>query len=418
MSDERLIVLPELHAAQRAVADHSARFKVLCAGRRWGKDVLEIDRIVHTVLEGKPAGWGSPTYKNLGDDWRELSSILGPITHKRNEQDKRIECYGGGVVEMWSLDSPDPIRGRKYAYWVINEAATAPYLMETWINIIRPTLVDYRGGALFGSTPKGLNDFHALYARGLDDGREWASFRYTSYDNPHIDPAELDAMRADMTDLAYRQEILAEFVASDSAVFRNLDAVCTAPEAKPEGHAGHVIVGGVDWGRDNDYTAVSLMCRTCNREVVIDRYTGVEYHQQLGRIEHLHKTWGVRRWRIELNSIGTPMFEELVRRGLPATGFTTTLQSKASLIDGFALAMERSDVLLLPSAAATAELRAYERTTTQTGISKYGAPPGMHDDTVIARALAYHALQEMPARDIGTIMRVGSEQWKKVRAML
>lgn len=414
---ELTIRLPTLHDKQQAVADSPARYVVLCAGRRWGKDVLEIDRAATCVIDGKRVGWGSPTYKNLAEDWRELVDKLAPITRSKNEQERRIEAVTGGVVEMWSLDNPEPIRGRMYHLWITNEAAAVPYLQQTWNQIVRPTLIDYKGGALFGSTPKGLNDFYSLYARGLGGDGDWASFHFTSYDNPHIDPDELNSMRGEVSEREFRQEVLAEFLENEAAVFRNIDAVCRAPDTGPQEHAGHTIVGGVDWARENDYTVIALNCVTCRREVYLDRFNQIEYHQQTGRLEHVFKTWGVKRFKIELNSIGQPIFEMVLRLGIPAVGFTTTLQSKAILIDAFALAMERGDVMLLGDEVGKAELRAYERKTTATGASSYSAPGGMHDDTVIARALAYQLMSETPVVDRVRIERV-KQNWQALRKVL
>jgi len=414
---EYTLKLPELHPNQQLIADSAARFKVANCGRRFGKDVLMIDRVVEAVARGWPVGWGSPTYKNLSEDWRELVNILAPITRSKNEQERRIETVTGGTVELWSLDNPEVIRGRKYRRWMTNEAASVPGLLDIWRQVIRPTLIDLHGDALFGSTPKGMNDFHTVYSWGLGQDPEWSSWHFTSFDNPYIDPAELASLRKDMTERDYRQEILAEFIEGEGAVFRNIDAVTKAPDTRPEEHTGHTIVGGVDWGRDNDYTVISLFCVPCRREVYLDRFNQIDYHQQVGRLEHVCKTWQVRRFKTELNAMGQPVFEMLIRLGIPAIGFQTTLQSKAVLIDGFALAMERSDILLLPDEAAKAELQAFERKTTKTGASSYSAPDGQHDDTVIARALGYQMLTETPHRDTVTIARV-KQDWQGVRKIL
>jgi len=384
-----------LHAGQASVKHNTSRFRVICAGRRWGKNILEHDYAITGVLAGQPVGWGSPTYKNLTDDWRTLSNLLKPVTSRASEQERRIECITGGVLEMWTLDNPDPIRGRRYARWISNEASTVRYLLPVWSEIIRPTLIDLKGGALFGSTPAGINDFHTLYSygRSIDD---WHSWHYTSYDNPHIDPTELDSLRATMTEQQYRQEIMAEFVQSEGAVFRNLDAGLMAVESKPIDHEGHVIIGGIDWGRLNDFTALSLGCATCRREVYLDRYNQIDYHFQRQRLEAACHQWHVKRLEVELNSIGQPNFEELQRAKLPVVGFTTTQVSKQPLIEGLSLAIEKGDIQLLADDTGRSEMQAYEARRTETGLLKYSAPEGMHDDTVIARALMWRCMQYAP----------------------
>lgn len=391
------IVLPALHPKQAEVKDGLTRFNVLCCGRRWGKNVFAHEYIVDGLLEGMPVGWGSPTYKNLTEDWRTLTELLAPVTTRISEQERRIECVNGSVLEMWSLDHADPIRGRKYGRFVLNEAAYVPYLVDTWNKILRPTLIDLKGDALFCSTPNGLNGFHVVYSWGTGGAADWKSWHFTSYDNPHIDPAEIDGHRATATEAEFKQEYLAEFVQSTGAVFRNLEAALTAPQQEPAEHKDHTIVGGVDWGKSNDFTALSLVCVDCGREIAIDRFNEIDYMFQVDRLETMHKRWGVKRWRVELNSIGAPLFEQLQRRSLPVVGFQTTATSKRPLIEGLALAIERGDITLLPDEAGRAELQAYTSRETETGHRVYSAPDGMHDDTVIARALAYMQMRETPA---------------------
>lgn len=391
---EIILTLPELHARQQEIVDNAARFNVLNCGRRFGKNILLHDRVVTALLDGHLVGWGSPTYKNLGDDWRTLVGILGQIVSGKSEQDHRVEVVTGGVLEMWSLDNPTAIRGRKYHRFIINEAAHAPYLMETWNKVIRATLADYRGDGWFSSTPKGMNDWHTMYSTGLG-GNDWRAWTFSSYDNPYIDPAELDSIRASTPDAEFRQEYLAEFVQNEGAVFRNLEAALTAPDRQtPEQHAGHTFVAGVDWGRDSDFTVISVGCVECAREIAIDRFNQIDYYFQRQRIAALHEAWKLRRLLVELNSIGAPNFEMLQRDGLPVTGFTTTQTSKTALIEAFSLALETGRVKLLNDEAGRSELQAYERTTTANGGSRYSAPAGMHDDTVIARALMYRAMSE------------------------
>ena len=134
------VQIPQLHPAQLTVKNNRKRFNCLCNGRRWGKNVLLQDFAVEAALAHKqPCAWAAPTYKVLTDDWRILTDLLASVTTKRSEQDKHIRLIGGGVIDMWSMDSADSIRGRKYARFMVNEAAFVPNLMDSWNMIIRPT---------------------------------------------------------------------------------------------------------------------------------------------------------------------------------------------------------------------------------------------------------------------------------------
>ena len=391
----KTIQIPKLHSAQIEIKRAAKRFNVECCGRRFGKNVLQHELCVDILLDGLPVGWGTPTYKNMADDWRTMLSILAPVIVHKSEQEKRIEIDGGGVLEMWTLDNPEPIRGRRYKRFLINEAASVILLMDIWNQIIRPTLIDLTGDAWFFGTPKGRNAFYQLYTLGLDkDNSLWQCSHYTSYDNPHISPAELDQLKATMTERDYRQEILAEFLEGEGQVMRNIEACMSAGVTYPAEHKGHYLVAGVDWGKHNDYTAISVGCATCRREVALDRFNKIDYEFQRHRLMGILHKWGVTHTLAEQNSMGEPIIEQLQRDSVSVSGFITTVHSKMALIENLSLDMEKGNLQLIDEPVARAELEALERTMTQTGLSRYAAPEGLHDDTVIARALMVRLLDQ------------------------
>src|SRR5438552_215339 len=126
MSKAIELQLPAPHPAQLRVIQQGKRFNVVCCGRRWGKTLLGMDRLIHAALQGKPVAWFAPNYRLLSDVWRELQTSLHPVLLRPIQQERRLELHGGGVIEMWSLDSPDSGRGRAYAVVVIDECALVP----------------------------------------------------------------------------------------------------------------------------------------------------------------------------------------------------------------------------------------------------------------------------------------------------
>ena len=331
--------LPEPHAAQLQVIQESKRFNVLACGRRWGKTTLGMDRLIQPAISGKPVSWYSPSYKNMGESWREVLRTLGGLVNAKNQTERRIELVTGGTIEFWSLDSPDvadAVRGRKYAIAIIDEAATISDLVEVYSRVIRPTLADLKGGAWFLSTPRGFNGFQALYSRGNDPQMtEWASWRMPTASNPHIEAEEIAAMRAEMTEAAYEQEIEANFITWEGAVFRYLNEATMSPEAVemaaesyPVGRSRdfgfvhrHFITGeqesrfviGVDWGRTVDYTVFSVLDVTRSRMVALERSNQVDYTLQRERLRTLRNRWQPIEIIAEANSIGQPIIEQLLR---------------------------------------------------------------------------------------------------------
>jgi hypothetical protein len=142
---------------QQKIKAERQRFNVICCGRRFGKNIMLQDWAVETALrDGLPTAWGAPTYKMLLDDWKTLSNTLAKVVSRRNEQEKQLALVSGGTIDFWSLDNPDSIRGRHYKRFVINEAAFVPDLENIFDLVIRPTLIDLKGGADFAGTPKGI----------------------------------------------------------------------------------------------------------------------------------------------------------------------------------------------------------------------------------------------------------------------
>jgi hypothetical protein len=349
-------------------------------------------RLIHPALSGKRVAWFSPTNKLQADTWRELRSILAPVTSDKNEQEKRLELISGGSIELWSLDNPDAARGRKYALVVIDEAAMIPTLEQAWQQSIRPTLTDLQGAAWFLSTPKGINYFKALFDCGQDPEREdWASWQMPTSANPFLAPAEIEAAGLDMSEAAFNQEYLAQFVNWEGSVFRRVVEAATAPPGlHPE--ADHEYVIGCDWGRSNDYTVFVVLDLTARAMVAMDRSNRVDYAVQRGRLRVLAEHWRPRQILAEQNSIGQPVIEQLTRDGLRIQPFTTTNASKGQAVEALALALERGDIRILNDTVLVSELVAYQAERLPSGLPRYTAPPGQHDDCVMALAIAWSAL--------------------------
>ena len=385
--------IPALHTAQ-AQANSPARFCIYNCGRRFGKDILMQRRKVERVKLRQPLGWFAPSYRMMADNYNQLYDILAPIVTRANKAEYRLELRGGASIDFWSLDNYNAARGRKYAHVTLNEAAASPNLIDAWNYVIRPTLADLRGGADFGSTPKGLNGFYSLWAQA-EDNPEWARFHFTTYDNPYIPPSEIDAMRKTMPSRVFQQEIMAEFLENGS-FFQNVENCCVieAPDS-PDNHKGHRFVAGLDWAMSEDFTVLTVLCGTCGAAVDWYRINRMDYTQQRAAIIDRLGRWPEITLLPERNSIGQPNIEMLEASGFQISngpdgrrGFNTTSSTKAELIQRIATSIERGE-LKLP-ADYRDEFRAYEVTITSTN-PKFSAPSGLHDDRVMSAALAWWA---------------------------
>ena len=269
-----------------------------------------------------------------------------------------------------------------------------------WAEALRPALSDRMGHALFISTPKGRNWFWRLWQQGQDDQAfDWQSWRFQTGDNPYIQPSEIEAARRNLPDRIFRQEYMAEFIEDAGIVFRRVMDAVTAV-AQEQATEGHQYVMGVDWGKHNDFTVLAMIDATTNELVTMDRFNQIDYQLQIGRLRVLYERFKPSNIIAERNSMGEPLIEQLSRDGLPVQAFTTTNASKAEAIDALALAFERGDLRILPDNVLIGELQAYEMDRLPSGMLRYSAPAGMHDDTVMSLALAWHAIATPLWREI------------------
>lgn len=393
------IQLVRPHPAQQQILDEARRFNVVALGRRAGKSTLAQHLLAHVALHARPAGYFAPTYKLLAEFWREVRAVLEPVTRMKSEQDHRLELITGGTLECWSMDDPNPARGRKYALIVVDEAAMVHDLLEIWQLALRPTLTDLAGGAWFMSTPRGLNDFWSLYQQGQDTlNVDWQSWQMPTSVNPFISTDELVSAQHELPERAWAQEYRAEFLQLEGGgVFRGVDAVARLEPQPPTQY--HQYVFGVDWGRSNDFTVISIIDATTLEQVAVDRFTQIDWEFQSERLHRWADLYQPRAIVAETNAMGNPMVERLQqgygrvygdsRRALPMQPWLATNASKAAAIQSLSLAIENGDITLLDDQVQTGELLAYEAERLASGMLRYGAPQGQHDDTVIALALAY-----------------------------
>ena len=204
-----------LSAAQKQVYDATERFRVLVAGRRFGKSFLavpELFRMAHGYWadgSDREAWYVAPTYKQARRDlWRPLKRILGPAIATRNETTMSVELIGGGRISLHGADNYDSLRGAGLNGLVLDEYADIS--PEAWDEALRPMLSDRLGRVLFIGTPEGFNHFYELY-QGHAGKQDWRTWQFTTLQGGNVTPAEIEAARADLDEKVFRQEYEASF---------------------------------------------------------------------------------------------------------------------------------------------------------------------------------------------------------------
>lgn len=318
--------------------------------------------------------------------WDQLRNLGLQIPNtKINLTNREIVLPNNSVIVCKSADNPDRLRGQKLHFLVIDEAALVDE--STWVEVLRPSLADTRGRALFISTPRQGSWFQNLYNL---KSNEWSAHTYTTYTNPNILASEIDSARASMTDRGFRQEFLAEFLPWEDAVFSDFEAnIILRRTENQTPDPTRTYYAGVDLGRRCDSTVATVL-DDLGTQVAHASMTDLPWAVQTRKIVDFLAPFDAQ-VSVDSTGIGDPIAEEL-QTLLP--GVTTVRfgqQSKVSIIDSLALKLEKHQLKLMDIPTQTTQLSQYRYTTRHTRGGTWRTSGTGHDDYVCALALAVHA---------------------------
>lgn len=257
------------HSKQQAVHNDPKRFKVLNWGRRTGKSTLAIHETLKKAILHKGRYWIiSPTYKQSKNIyWRSLiNQIPNQLVSKRNESEIFLELINGSFIELKGADQPDSLRGAGIEGVVLDEYAFMKPIV--WEEIVRPMLLDSKGWAIFISTPNGFNHFYDLSEEAQANER-WSYYHATTYDNPYIEQAELDAEKEHTDVDTFAQEYLGEFKKVKGLVYPSFSReihVLSASDIPTEGTRYF----GIDFGYTNPTAALLAIVDYDNNWYIYD----------------------------------------------------------------------------------------------------------------------------------------------------
>lgn len=360
-----------------------------------------------TASSGGYVAWCVPLYKNSRPLWRFCELAVKPLVArglaKINKSDLTVSFSNGGFLSIYSMDSADSILGEAFHLLIIDEAARID--AEIFHTQLEPTLADYDGDLIAITTPRGMNWYFSQWQAANLDGEHSAAWQLPTSENPMPTIQRAYVLAKDRTPaIKFQQEWDAQFVADGSGVFIGVSDAATATR-QTAGDAEHEYAQGIDWGRHHDFTVIATYDMTLGQIVNIERFTGIEFERQLKRVRLSFERWKPRVMLCEKNSFGEPLIEQLKKEGLPVQAFTMSNVTKSELVDAFALKLENQDLQIIPDATLVGELQAYAGEVLPSGLWRYSAPSGMHDDTVIASMLAVFAGKRAPRPAMRVIVR-------------
>ena len=203
-----------LRHAQGQVFNSRTRFRVLVAGRRFGKSYLSCVELLRGAIErpGETYFYCAPSYRMAKDIvWKLLKKLVPNAWVKsKNETDLKLELVNGSTIELKGTENAMALRGRSLAGVVLDEAAFMD--PEVWFEVIRPALADKQGWALFISTPDGTASwFYDLWCYAKKGDSDWSRWQFTTIEGDNVPPEEIEAARKQLDPRTFRQEFEASF---------------------------------------------------------------------------------------------------------------------------------------------------------------------------------------------------------------
>jgi len=374
------------------------KYYTLNVGRQWGKSLLAVNQALYWLFNEHKVkiGWVSPIYRQCKKVFSDIDTAFGnsqQVFKEKNKTDLIFKSHSDSTIQFYSSENYDNIRGETFDYLIMDESAWQSE--QAWTEVLRATVLVKGRKVLFLSTPKGKNWFYTLHA--LDGvNPAYKSFTMTSYDNPLINPSEIDDARLTLPDNVFRQEYLAEFIDGGAGVFKEL-TINDQPERTDKYYFG------IDWGRADDYTVLTILNRN-GQMVCCERWRQMPWLDIIVQmVKHL-KHWNAIGYS-EANSIGDPLYEQLQALYPKAELFYTTSKSKQDIIEGLQVAVQNREFTSLSHEWIKKEFELFTYEYSQkTRTVKYSAPVGFHDDGVMSCAMAYHAYKNLKSTGRFSIM--------------
>jgi len=262
---------------QNEIAKSTKRFRVINAGRRFGKTILAVEEMIGVAV-AKPerrVAYIAPTFQQARDiAWENLKRRCQPIATDTNESQLKItiKTKGNGLstITLKSWDAVESLRGQSFHFIVIDEVAMMRNFWSGWQEVLRPALTDTKGHTMFISTPKGFNHFYELYNM-QDTDADFQSFHATTHDNPHIDPQEIESAKEQLPDDQFAQEYLADFRKVEGLVYKEFDRerhVFTDQKQWSDMEKR----GGIDFGHTNPSSILTVYRSADRHYFVTDEY--------------------------------------------------------------------------------------------------------------------------------------------------
>ena len=389
------------HASQIPVHnmcnDKDTFFITVNAGRQSGKTALSEQQAIYWALNNDKVlvYWVSPTQSQVGKVYKQMLDMLihTPVvqSYKGSMGDTEILFKNGSMIKFRSAAQEDSLRGETIDYLIVDEGA---FIKESVFNEILLPMLNVRGKkCLVISTPKGKNWFFRQYQRGMSGDKSYASFKFTSMDNPYASKLVIEIAKDNLPASLFSQEYEGAFLDS-SAIFENVqELACLDVIDKPL--AGRSYWVGIDIALKDDYTVITVVDDNDN-VVWYDRFNQVTAPQLKERIISAVRLWNPKKIMIEENNQGLPIIDDLrhVHKITNIVGFKTTSTSKQTIVNNLINAFSSKKIRVPKDDIYKSELETFTMTISPTGQPKFAAANGFHDDIPMSLSIAWECVNK------------------------
>ncbi|CAB5218302.1 Terminase-like family [uncultured Caudovirales phage] len=372
---------------------------MLAIGRQFGKSLLAINQVLDWFFNvpNCKIGWVSPIYKQSKKVYKDIENAFANDEHifkNKNGTELTFKGHNNSTIEFFSAERYDNIRGFTFDFLVCDEFAFMD--SEAWSEVLRATVLVKGKKVLLLSTPKGRNHFHQIFNLESENP-QYKSFKMTSYDNPIINPTEIDDAKATLPDHIFRQEYLAEFIDGGAGMFNDL-SINDFPELTDR------MFGGLDIGRADDYTVLTIY-NEFGEMVYIQRWNHDTWNNIISKVVFQINKYNCHTY-VEVNGIGDPIFEQIKSQVTDSNliqPFVTTSKSKQEIIEQLVVANQRKEVTFKNEEWLHKELSMFTYVYNPKSKSvSYSAPSGFHDDGVMSSAIGYNAFKKLKMQGVYT----------------
>lgn len=367
------------------------RITILIGGRRIGKTYNAVLWLIVKLINdpGKKGLHVDTKHSNI-DKYveRYYKYLLQKINIwdkcNYNQQKKILTLPNGSYIDFGSAERPEMMEGFGYDYALLNEGGLIFKKRSIYDNTLSPMLKNAMVRIV--GTPKGKNHFETL-------SRQYKTYKFSAYDSPYWTPEEIQQAKETMTQEAFNQEMLAEFIQGAGAVFRNiLENISGKLLEAPQDGSKYVLAA--DLAKHTDFTVIMIGDTETKRVVYHDRFNQIDWGLQKSRIESAYHKFGCISGVIDATGVGDGIFDDLSNAGLELEGFKFTATTKQELVSNLSVAMDNKAISYPDIETLTDELSIYAYEQRANGSFSYSAPEGFHDDEVMALALLNRAMNK------------------------